>query len=213
MAALLETKNLSVGYKNRIVLSGINIAINPSELIVLAGDNGSGKTTLLKTIGGFLPALSGEVLIEGKNIRTLSTRERAVRIAMLFQSHGTVWPFTVQELVGQGRFPYRSLWQSETGSDRAAVNHALEVANLQNFTDRPVTELSGGEMQRVLVARAIAQEAVVMLFDEPVNSLDTKHQNIVMNIIRTSVDSGRCALLSLHDLTLASNYSDRIIHI
>jgi iron complex transport system ATP-binding protein len=211
MSHPLRVEDLAVGYGSTAVLRDISLLANPGELIVLAGPNGGGKTTLLKTLGGFLKPLSGGAFLEEREIRTLGKRERALSLAFLFQGQAPTWPFTVRELVSQGRFSRRGWFGSEKARDRSAIERALSSAGLRGLEERPVTGLSGGEVQRVLIARAIAQEAKVLLLDEPVNNLDPRYQYMVMNLIRALADEGTCVLMSLHDLNLASLYADRMI--
>ncbi|MDR3343465.1 MAG: ABC transporter ATP-binding protein [Treponema sp.] len=209
-APRLELENLTLGFKDKVVLRDISLTIKPGELVALAGPNGGGKTTLLKTIGGFIPPLAGRVLLDGKNIAAMGKREKAENISFLFQSTGTLWPFTVEETISQGRFPYRGAFGAETPADRTATDRAITAAGLSGFEYRPVTELSGGEFQRVLIARAMAQEARLLLLDEPANNLDPKYQFMIMQLIRSMADSGIGALVSIHDLNLAGLFADRI---
>ncbi|MDR1985640.1 MAG: ABC transporter ATP-binding protein [Treponema sp.] len=208
--ARLELENLKVGFKRQMILSNISLTVKPGELLALAGPNGGGKTTLLKTIGGILKPLAGRILLDGKDIQRMGKKEKGGYISFLFQGATPDWPFTVQEVVSQGRSPYRTIFVAETALDRDATDRALMTAGLSGFEDRRVTELSGGEFQRVLIARAMAQEARLLLLDEPANNLDPKYQYMVMNLIRSMTKSGLAALVSLHDLSLASLYADRI---
>jgi iron complex transport system ATP-binding protein len=215
----LELKDLAVGFKTGPVLAGVSLTVQPGELLVLAGPNGSGKTTLLKTIGGLIKPLDGRILLDGKDTALLTKREKAGQISLLFQGTSPAWPFTVEEIISQGRFPYRGIFGAEQLRDREAVDRAVRAAGLSGFEDRPVTELSGGEFQRVLIARAMAQEAKLLLLDEPANTLDPKYRFMVMTLIRSmtraGASGGACggasALVSLHDLNLARLYADRII--
>jgi iron complex transport system ATP-binding protein len=207
----LELENLSVGFKTGPVLTGISLTVKAGELLVLAGPNGSGKTTLLKTIGGQLKPLEGRVLLDGKDTAPMAKREKAGQISLLFQGTSPAWPFTVKEIISQGRFPHRGVFGAEQTRDQQAVARALVAAGLSGFEDRPVTELSGGEFQRVLIARAIAQEARLLLLDEPANTLDPKYRFMVMSLIRSITGTGAGALVSLHDLNLARLYADRVL--
>ncbi|MDR2392677.1 MAG: ABC transporter ATP-binding protein [Treponema sp.] len=208
--ARLELENLRVGFKGQVILSNITLTVKPGELLALAGPNGGGKTTLLKTIGGLLKPLAGRVLLDGKDIQGMGKQEKAGNISVLFQGATPDWPFTVQEVVSQGRSPYRSIFAAETALDKDATDRALITAGLSGFENRRITELSGGEFQRVLIARAMAQEARLLLLDEPANNLDPKYQYMVMNLVRSLTKRGLGALVSLHDLSLASLYADRI---
>ncbi|MDR1399323.1 MAG: ABC transporter ATP-binding protein [Treponema sp.] len=215
----LELEQLAIGFGKKVILSNITLAINPGELIALIGPNGSGKTTLLKTIGGLLKPLDGDVVLDGRDITFMSKREKALKISLLFQNTTSDWGFTVEEMVNQGRFPHQDFFESSTTrnteqttvSDKSIVEKAIRSAGLSSFEYRAVTELSGGEFQRVLIARAMAQEAGLLLLDEPTNNLDPKYQYMVMNLIRSMTVFGRIAIVSLHDLNLASLYADRVI--
>ena len=219
----LELRGVSAGYdhsqsfknsgapKKRSVIRNIDLTVNEGELVVLAGPNGSGKTTLLKTAGGLLAPMEGSVAVNGKDISTLKRRERAALTAFLFQVRDSPWPFTVREVVAQGRFARLGWLGTESGEDRRAVAAALEKAELGALSDRPVTELSGGELQRVYIARCIAQGASFLLFDEPENNLDPKFAHMVMTLIKDLVREGRGSIVSLHDLRLANAFADRIV--
>jgi iron complex transport system ATP-binding protein len=208
----LVLQDLSMGYsgRNKVVLRDVSVSVKQGELLILIGPNGGGKTTMLKTIAGLLKPLSGAICIAGKNTSVLKKKERASLVSFLFQGNSALWPFTVREMVSQGRFHNQRLFATETADDKAAVDRALEDAGLAALADRPITELSGGEFQRVLIARAIAQEAELLLFDEPVNNLDPKYAFLVMNLIKNLTRRGISALVSLHDLNLAFQYADRI---
>jgi iron complex transport system ATP-binding protein len=214
MGPALTVEDLSVGFKSKQrgspVLAGLNFALNPGELLVLAGPNGGGKTTLLKTLGGYLPPLSGKVRIGNRDLGELGKREKAVALSFLFQGQTALWPFSVEEFINQGRFPHRGIFASEEPADKDASARAIRAAGLSGYETRLVTELSGGEFQRVLIARAMTQEAPIILMDEPINNLDPKYQFIVMDLIRSLADSGLSILMSLHDLTLAAAYADRV---
>ena len=207
----LELENLTAGFKSKPVLTGISLTLKAGELLVLAGPNGSGKTTLLKTIGGLRKPLGGRILLDGRDAAPMTKREKAGQISLLFQGAGPSWPFTVEEIIAQGRFPYRGVFGAEHPRDQQAVARAMEAAGLLGMEDRPVTELSGGEFQRVLIARAMAQEAGLLLLDEPANTLDPKYRFVVMTLIRSMTGNGAGALVSLHDLTLARLYADRVL--
>jgi iron complex transport system ATP-binding protein len=214
--ASLYIENLDIGFKSkaraagRPVLSNLNFTLDSGEVLVLAGPNGGGKTTLLKTIGGFLPPLAGRVRLGERDMAGFSKREKAAAMSFLFQGQSALWPFTVEEFISQGRFPHRGLFAAEELVDRDAVARSISAAGLSGYESRVVTELSGGEFQRVLIARAMTQEAAIILMDEPINNLDPKYQFIVMDLVRRLADAGLAILASLHDLTLAKAYADRV---
>lgn len=206
----LETRELRVGYEKRIILGPLNLSLGSGELLVLIGPNGSGKTTLLKTLAGLLSPMGGEVLLEGKSLSQFASFARSKKIAFLPQNSSVSWPFTVEELVAQGRFPYRRWFGSESQADKDAVEEALDRACLRELRHRLATELSGGELQRVLIARSIAQRSRILLLDEPVSQLDPKFQITVLDLIKNLTQVGFAAIASVHDLNLAALYADRI---
>jgi iron complex transport system ATP-binding protein len=211
---LLELRDAAIGYQGKTVLSGLTLSVNRGELVVLAGPNGSGKTTLLKTAAGVIAPKTGTVTLFGQNAARMNRRERAGKTAILFQGTLINWPFTVEEIIRQGQFSKRNFWgnlDKNTKEDAEnAVREAILEAGLSGYEERLVTEISGGELQRVLIARSIAQGAELLLLDEPVNNLDPKYQNAVMDLVRQMTRHGRGVLVSLHDLNLAALYADRI---
>ena len=208
--SILELRGVSAGYCGKPALGGIDLSVREGELLVLAGPNGSGKTTLLKTAAGLLAPLAGSVTINGKEIHRLKHRERAELTAFLFQSRESPWPFTVRETIAQGRFARKGWLGAESREDREAVEAALEKADLTALAERPVTELSGGELQRVYIARCIAQGAAFLLLDEPENNLDPKYAWMILTLLESLVREGRGAVVSLHDLRLASRFAHRV---
>jgi iron complex transport system ATP-binding protein len=211
MSALLELRGLCAGFPRRPVLEGIDFSLEAGEIVVLLGPNGSGKTTLLKTACGLLKTLGGKVYLDGKDPAALGKRERARLAGFLFQDIAPPWPFTVRELLLQGRFSRRGIFGPPDQAGEGAVEAAIGEAGLRGFEDRLATELSGGEYQRVLIARLLVQEPRILFLDEPVNNLDPKYQLMVMELIRGLKNRGLSAFLSLHDLKLARRYADRII--
>jgi iron complex transport system ATP-binding protein len=211
MRAVLELQNLNAGFPRHPVLGGLNFSLAPGEIAVLLGPNGSGKTSLLKTACGLLKPLSGKVFLDGRDIGGLGKQERARLAGFLFQNTALPWPFTVRELLSQGRFSRRGFFGAPDAAGAGLVEAVINEAGLRGFENRPVTELSGGEYQRVLIARLLVQEPRVLLLDEPVNNLDPKYQFLVMDLIRSQKTKGSAALLSLHDFKLARRYADRVI--
>lgn len=215
MSYRLAARGLSCGYPGRIVLSGIDLEIRPGEILALIGPNGSGKTTLFRTLAGELPPLSGEALLarEGRaaiSAAAMPRRERARVVARVLQSESPSWPSSVREYVEAGTFA-RTGWLGSPGPEaRRAVEAAIEAADLAPLAGRPVTELSGGEFRRVLVARALAQEPEALLLDEPASDLDLARQAEVLGLLKTLAARGVAVALSVHDLNLAALVADRV---
>ncbi len=211
---MLEARELTCGYGDAPVVEEVTLSLGRGELLGVIGPNGSGKTTLLRALAGRLRAEAGEVLLEGRPIGRLPRREVARLLAVVPQISSPPFEFTVREIVAMGRTPHLGRLQSEGRRDRAAIVRAMELTETGHLADRPVTELSGGEFQRVVVARALAQEAPVMLLDEPAAHLDVGHQVRIFDLLaELNRDGGRSILCVSHDLNLASRYSDRLVAI
>ena len=207
---MMELQNISAGYDGKLALNNIDLKVKQGELLVIAGPNGSGKTTLLKCAAGLHNPQQGTVVINGKEIFRLKPREKAALAAILFQTREMPWPFTVRETVMQGCFA-RSGWLGQTTkADKDAVDAALEKAGLASFAERPITEISGGELQRVYIARCIAQGAAFLLLDEPGNNLDPKYSYKIMSLLSDFANEGRGVIVTLHDLRLASLFAARL---
>lgn len=206
---MLELRNVSAGYPGRTVLEGVSLAVRPGRVLVLLGPNGCGKSTLLRTMPGLLPALGGEVLLDGKPLGDWSPRRAAQKIAYLPQSRA-VPNITVRRLVLHGRFPYLSYPRRYRRKDHEAVDRALAAADALDLADRPLPELSGGQRQKVYLAMALAQEAETVLMDEPTAYLDIRHQMEVLALARRLAESGRAVTAVLHDLCLALTTADDV---
>ena len=179
-------------------------------LIGLIGPNGAGKSTLVRAIAGLIPA-EGTIEIDGAPIAAMPLRERARRIAYLPQGQTVHWPLTVERLVALGRLPHLAPFARPGSIDAQAIESALERAELLSLRERPVDELSGGERARVLLARALAVEAPLLLADEPLAALDPAHQIEVMALLRAEAAHGATVIAVLHDLTLAARWCDRLL--
>ncbi|NLJ44971.1 MAG: ABC transporter ATP-binding protein [Treponema sp.] len=209
-APVLSARGLACGYRRVPVLRDVNLDIPAGELTVLVGPNGSGKTTLLRTLGGLLPPLSGEVRVRGEPITRMSVRNRARLAAYVPQMETPVPGFTARQTVWAGRFA-RLGWFAPGGpEDDRAVAAALQAVGLQGDAERPASELSGGEFRRLLIARALAQEAPVLLLDEPEAHLDAGHQAEILGMLRRLARGGAAVAATIHDLNLASLWADRI---
>lgn len=209
---ILEARGLRLGYDGRQVIRGADLALAHGEFLGLIGPNGAGKSTLLRALAGRLRPEAGEVLLEGLPLAQRPRRAVARVMAVVPQLSTPPFEFTVREIVAMGRTPHLGRLQGERPADREAIARALELTDTAELADRPVTELSGGEFQRVVIARALAQEAPVMLLDEPAAHLDLGHQAAIFELlVRLNRDEGRSILCVSHDLNLAGQYCDRLV--
>jgi len=209
-APLLSAKEISVRLGGRTIVENVSVTLAAGELVALVGPNGAGKTTLLKALAGLVPAF-GTVEYEGQTAIALKPRERARHLAYLPQGHTFSWPLPAGEIVALGRYPHADPFSPVSDEDRAAVTHALDITGTRAFADRIVTTLSGGERARVALARVLATQAKVVLADEPIMSLDPRHQFVVMDVLRHAAHAGSAVLAVIHDLALASRYADRVL--
>lgn len=209
--AILEARDVHAGYGGKEVLCGVNVAVERGEFVALIGPNGSGKSTLVKCLTGFLAPKEGMVLLEGKNIKSWKSRERARKLAVLHQEAGEPLPFLVRDFVELGRYPHHGLSGSSGDEDRKSVSRALTLTGIGLLESRKLTELSGGERQMVYLARALAQNPEIIVLDEPVSHLDIGHTVSIMDVLAALNASGVAVVTVLHDINLASDYADRII--
>ncbi len=210
---MIEVKGLCFSYEpSKQVLKDINLKIRGAEVVSLLGPNGSGKTTLLKCINGLLKATSGDILINGLDLRRLKRKEIARHIAYVPQEHKTTFPYRVLDVVLLGRAPYIGLFSSPRSSDIDSAYDVLHSMGIDHFADRLYTHLSGGERKLVLIARALCSGAPTLILDEPTSNLDLRHQRDVLRIIKTiSKSKGQGVLMTIHDLNLAMRVSDRVL--
>jgi iron complex transport system ATP-binding protein len=199
---MLEAVDLTAGYENREVLRNLNFRAKSGEIVALLGPNGSGKSTLLKCLCGAIGPIGGSVRLDGDNIRDLSAKQIAKQISVVPQSEDSVFEFTVYDIVAMGRFPWDEF-------DDGHIDWALENAGCKELVDRKVTELSGGEKQRVLFARALAQGGHVLLLDEPTAHMDVGYQIATLSLARELARQNHTVVVALHDLNLASGFADR----
>lgn len=212
MIPAYQVKQIDAGYGSRPVLRGVDATLQRGELVGVIGPNGCGKSTLLRVMTGLLAPTYGEVFLEGKPLARYSRRESARVVAVVPQSQTPLFAFTVREVVEMGRSPWQRGWNVTSGQDAQLVNQALERCDLRGLEDRPVNELSGGELQRVAVARAVAQATPVLLLDEPTAHLDLGHQMAIFKLIRDLAHQCQVAVLCIsHDLHLAPEYCDRLV--
>ena len=207
----IEAEALVLRYRDRAALAGVSCALKPGELVGLIGPNGAGKSTLIRVIAGLRKADEGAISYDGRPAATVPRAELARRIAYLAQSGGADWPLSVEHVVALGRLPHRVPFAAPSAADRAAIERAMQSAEVAEFRHRTLAELSGGERARVLLARALAVEAEMLLADEPIAALDPLHQLRAMELLRAVVDRGAGVVAVLHDLTLAVRFCDRLI--
>ena len=208
---MIEVRNLGVSYGGVDALAGVDLTVEPGEVVGLVGPNGAGKTTLLGAINGLVEPTAGNVDVGGDDVSTLSARALARRVATVPQETDLSFAFPVREVVAMGRTPYRSRFERITEEDRQHTRRAMERTDTLRFADRRIDEVSGGERQRVVFARALCQDPDGLLLDEPTASLDINHQVRLFSLLRTFVAEGRAALCAIHDLSLAARFCDRLL--
>ena len=207
---MITVKNLSFSYNSEPVLNDLNFEARESEVIFILGPNGSGKTTLLKCIAGILKP-RGAILVENQSLNDLSKRELAKKLAYVPQRGDTGF-LTVFDVILLGRKPYMGF--GPTNEDYRIVKDVMSLLSLEKLAFRRLNELSGGELQKVMIARALAQRPRILLLDEPTNNLDVKNQIEIMRLIRKIAKESNISVIStMHDLNLASLYADRILMI
>ena len=207
----LEAKSVSVSIRSRELVSRASLHISGGELVGLIGPNGAGKSTLLRAILGITEKSAGDILLDGKDFLALPGSERARAVAFLPQERRVEWRLPAHDIVMLGRYPHQTGFGGPTPEDRAAVDRALEAVDGNGLRDRPVAVLSGGERTRILLARALAVEAPLLLVDEPIAALDPYHQLHVMEILRERARNGCGVLAVIHDLALAERFMDRLV--
>lgn len=205
---LLSVQNLSADLGKRQVLHGVSFDVNAGEFVGLIGPNGAGKSTLLRALLNIVPS-HGDISFAGQT--QLKPGEQARLVSYLPQEREIAWPVTVERLVALGRAPYVSAFSSPGERDLAAIRAAMVRMEIEEFADRPATELSGGEQARVLIARALAQEAPLMLADEPTAGLDPAHQIALMKTFAGLASEGSSVVACLHDLGLAARFCTRLL--
>lgn len=208
--SLLRVENLSVSRQKRIVLDDLSFTVRAGEFIGLIGPNGAGKSTLLRAVLGQLP-YQGYVEVNGHNATQLSSHERAQCLSYIAQSREIGWNVTVETLVQLGRVASMPRFASLLEHDKLLVHNAMSALQVQHLADKPARQLSGGEQARALIARAVAQNAPLMLADEPVAGLDPAHQLGLMQTLRDLAAAGCSIICTLHELSLAARWCSRLI--
>ncbi|MDY7037750.1 MAG: ABC transporter ATP-binding protein, partial [Thermodesulfobacteriota bacterium] len=209
---MIQIQSMHCGYKGKEVLQNINLHIKKGELAGILGPNGSGKTTLLLAIAGVLEVNSGSIRVAGEDIQNASTRWRARQMASVPQKTEVSFPFRCLSLVLMGRYPYLSRWGGYSREDMNEAFSAMEQTDTLHLAQRLTTEISGGEAQRVIISRTLAQKSPVLLLDEATSSLDVARKIQVFDLLRRKNRSKNMTLLcAMHDLNLAALYCERLI--
>ncbi|NGN64844.1 ABC transporter ATP-binding protein [Streptomyces sp. A7024] len=216
-ASRLAARALTLAYDERVVVESLDVDIPDGKVTVVVGPNGCGKSTLLRALGRLLKPRGGSVLLDGRELAKLPTKQIARTVGLLPQSPTAPEAITVGDLVGRGRQPHQSWWQQWSEADEAAVTTAMAHTDITELAERPVDELSGGQRQRVWIAMALAQETDLLLLDEPTTYLDISHQVEVLDLIRQLAvpgerrPHGRTVVAVLHDLNQAARYADHLV--
>ncbi len=208
--ARLAAEHICVNLRGRRIVENVSLTLRAGEFTMLMGPNGAGKTTLMRALAGLIRH-DGTIDIDGTALAALAPRRRARALAYLPQGHEFHWPLDVASIVALGREPHADPFTALSDRDRDAIAHAMTETEIEAFAGRPVTTLSGGERARVAIARALATEAPILLADEPIASLDARHQLIVMDLLREVARRGTAVLAIGHDLALAMRYADRVV--
>ena len=214
--SILKTHNLTIGYKTsqktiRNVASNICVSLQTGELVCLLGPNGAGKSTLLRTLAGMQPPIAGEVKLLEDDIYKLPPQELAKRLSLVLTEKIDVGMLSAYALVSMGRYPYTDWWGKLSSEDEEIINWAIKSVGAVNLAQRNVSELSDGERQKIMIARALAQSPMVMLLDEPTAFLDLPRRVEIMQLLRQLArDTNQAILLSTHDLDLALRLADKI---
>lgn len=207
----LETNNLAIGYPSRTILKGINASLEPGEFTVLIGSNGCGKSTLLRTLAGAQQPIEGDVVILGDSIRRLSSAKLSHKLAIVLTDRTGAGGLTLEELVSIGRHPYSGFLGRLSHKDKEIVKNAIESVGLLHKINSFISELSDGERQKAMIARALAQETPVIILDEPTSFLDVASRYDIMNLLANAAhQEGKSILLSTHDTSAAVPLADRL---
>ncbi|NMH96422.1 ABC transporter ATP-binding protein [Pseudonocardia acidicola] len=208
----LRAEGVRLGYGDRTIVDGLDLDVVDGTVTAVIGPNGCGKSTLLRALGRLLKPAGGQVLLDGRRIDRIPTREVATVLGVLPQSPAAPEGLTVADLVARGRHPHQAWYRQWSADDEDAVAEALRWTNILDLATRPVDELSGGQRQRAWISMALAQGTDLLLLDEPTTFLDLAHQVEVLELVRRlHTEFGRTVVMVLHDLNLAARYADRLV--
>ncbi|WP_291653480.1 ABC transporter ATP-binding protein [Clostridium sp.] len=209
---MLEVKNVCCGYNGIDIVKQVSFNINRGENLCIVGPNGCGKSTLLKAISNLI-SFNGEIKLDGKNINTLKRKELATKIALMTQSSNIQFPYTIYETVALGRYAHlNGIFSRLNKKDELIINESLRMVGILDIKDKLISELSGGQLQRVFLARAFAQDPEVILLDEPTNHLDLRYQIEILDYLKNwAKEKNKVVVAVLHDLNLVQNFGDRVL--
>lgn len=208
----LEAKNMTVGYGSKKVVENINFSLEEGEILAILGPNGSGKSTIIKTLIDQIDKLDGKIFILGKEQNKLTAKEMAKSISVVLTERPRPELMTVYELIATGRYPHTNYFGKLTESDREKVEEAISLVNGEELRDKEITELSDGERQRVMIARAICQESEIMILDEPTSYLDIRYKIELLDILkRLALEKKKTIIMSLHEIELVSKIADTVM--
>lgn len=207
----LQAKNICVAYGNKVIIEDLSLQIPDGEFTVIVGPNACGKSTLLKALSRMVEPVRGEVLLDGKPVGELPPKEVARQMSLLPQSPVAPEGIVVEDLVGRGRYPHQGFFKQWSSEDERKVKEAMARAHVEELAQRYVTELSGGQRQRVWISLVLAQDAPIVLLDEPTTYLDIAHQVEVLNLARALQREGFTVVAVLHELTLAFRYATNLV--
>ncbi|MFE9703050.1 ABC transporter ATP-binding protein [Streptomyces sp. NPDC005930] len=210
-ASRLAARGVSVGYGARSVIEDLDVTVPPGVITTIIGPNGCGKSTLLRTLSRLLKPTGGTVVLDGEDIAALRTRDVAKKLGLLPQAPVAPEGLTVSDLVARGRHPHQSWLRQWSSDDADVVRRALAMTGVSDLADRPVDSLSGGQRQRVWISMTLAQGTDLLLLDEPTTYLDLAHAIDVLDLVDDLHESGRTVVMVLHDLNLATRYSDHLV--
>lgn len=212
MKTLIKTQNLSIGYGSKVLFSNLNIAFTKGELVAVIGKNGIGKSTFLRTLAGLQTQLSGEIYFHDKNIQTLSHQEKAQTISVVLTEKLPPSNLTVYELVALGRYPYVHWLGKLSALDKQKIDEAIQLTEIQDLITKNHEEISDGQLQKVLIARALAQDTPLIILDEPTTHLDFQNKiNILQLLKKLTLEHQKTIIFSTHDLDFALQIADELL--
>ena len=207
----LTAKKITVTIGKKTILDNADVSVNGGEIVGLIGPNGAGKSTLIRALANLIHPQAGTITYDGRDLASFNAKQLARNVAYLAQGTTAHWPMTVEQLVALGRLPHRAAGRGLSDDDRNAIERAMTVMDITEFRGRTLGALSGGERMRVMLARALAVEAPILLTDEPIAALDPFHQLQIMDVLRDTARGGTAVIAILHELTLVARFCDRVV--